>query len=244
MFGQGFCRFAATAGVLFLGAFAADQASASTVIVPTSITGEGAKTSSAVFDVRGATIQFVYTAGDLAGIAPGSKFDGIYFRRDGGDTVAAGPTADTTFSDWTLEISKLNSNVSAGNLSTTFANNIGDNAVIVRTGQLDVAQNSYPGGTSTPHAFGPEIPFSTAYTYDGGDLLFTLTHSSTAHSVSVVDGVQVGSTAAVIQINGFSTSQYTTLIPIAQLSVTPEPASVALLGLAGIGLATRRRRVR
>src|SRR5207302_8764496 len=69
------------------------------------------------------------------------------------------------------------SNFAPGSLSTSPAANQGAGTMQVRSGPLTFPANSFPGGSS-PNAFGPEITFSTPYTYTGGDLLLTLRYTA------------------------------------------------------------------
>jgi hypothetical protein len=108
-----------------------------------------------------------------------------------------------------------------------------------------VATNAYVG-TGTPRPWGPEITFDSAYTYAGGGLLFTISHTGLDHSVAVVDAYDFGTgvKASTIQISGFSVSSNLTSIPVAKLDVTPEPASLGVLTAVGVLAIPRRRRSR
>lgn len=139
------------------------------------------------------TIQYVYDSSLLASLPVGSQITGMAFRLNGGE--ASWPPSARTWTNFDVQISTSVNN--PGALSTTFSNNIGLDVVTVRTGSLTIAAGSYPGGV-TPNGFGPEIAFSTPYSYSGGDLLITIRHTGNGVDEAFIDatpdvaGVQQG----------------------------------------------------
>lgn len=152
---------------------------------------------------------------------------------------------------WELQLSSsLNP---SGALDPIFANNIGLDAVTVRSGPYTLPINSMPGGTG-PNGFF-FVFFTTPYTYSGGDLLLTLRQNASsglpllsldgvapADVTGVADSVRGGGADATSGQAQFSN------IPITALQYTPipEPRS-ALLMLAVLSLpvwAAARRRTR
>jgi hypothetical protein len=67
----------------------------------------------------------------------------------------------------------------AGQLSTTYTDNIGTDAVAVRSGPLTLPSGFNPGGALTPavNPWGGIIEFTTPYVYTGGNLLITIRHN-------------------------------------------------------------------
>ena len=111
----------------------------------------------------------------------------------------------------------------------------------------------YPTG-GLPNTFGPVIPFSTSFTYNGGDLLLEYTHSTIESGGSLADATFIGLAAQSQFSAGFNTTTEAFrgdgdgFAPIIQLETvkkapaTPVPTLplfslgilVSLLGLSGI----------
>jgi hypothetical protein len=205
---------------------------ASTVVVPApfeSAEGSSSQFSSLTSDPR--TLQFVYSSSQLGGLTAGSVITGLAFRLD--ITSPTGPSSPLSWASYDIQLSpSLNS---PGSLSLNFLSNIGPGAVNVRSGALTLAPNSFPGGAA-PNAFGPTIVFTSAYTYTGGDLLVTISHTGNGISPLSVDAAP--NTAGLYQGVGASTYNATTAtstlvsnVPILQFTVSsvPEPSTWMLL---------------
>src|SRR5262249_26979599 len=138
-----------------------------------------------------------------------------------------------------------------GTLSPNFAENIGPDAVVVRSGPLTIPANFFPGGSS-PNPFAL-IPFSTPYVYRGGDLLLTIRHSGRSGTMTVrTDGNTVDSFGRAIFGEGPDATTALSLnanYPITELvfQAVPEPSTLmpaAFAALAGLGAFWRRRQSR
>ena len=68
--------------------------------------------------------------------------------------------------------------MSAATMSLTFAANVGPGEVQVRSGPLTILAGSFAQGSGSnpprPAPWGFEIPFTTPYTYTGGNLVYTI----------------------------------------------------------------------
>ena len=118
------------------------------------------------------TMQFVYARDLLRYLPPGTKIQGLSFRLWIG--ASTWPPDPRNWGEYSVELSAATR--PAGELSATFADNVGADAVTARSGALTVATGAYPGGDN-PNAFGPVLHFDSPYVYQGGDLLITLRHS-------------------------------------------------------------------
>jgi hypothetical protein len=135
------------------------------------------QTSNLVMQSTERTYQAAISASELRGVV-GMEITGISWRI--GSTAAGLASWPEVAANWTQFDIELSTSLNPVNeLSTTFADNTGPDAVLVRSGPLMVPALSYPGGAITPavNDFGPAIPFTSAFTYVGGDLLVTIRHS-------------------------------------------------------------------
>jgi hypothetical protein len=216
----------------------------SSIVVPASLSGaDGNSSNVAIVGAVSRTFQYAYDPSEL-GLSSGDVLTGLAFRLNGG--IASSPAA-LSFAQYDIQLStSING---AGSLSTTFTDNEGADALTVRSGSLNFASGAFPAG-ATPNSFGPEISFSTPWTYVGGTLLITIRTSgdseATAVSLDTVtnlaghfqgQGSTVGSAATVA--NGA-----TSTAAVIQLDVTPvpEPATALLLPSALALLMLSRRR--
>jgi hypothetical protein len=173
--------------------------------------------------------------------------------RPAGYVGSSWPNADLNFGSFEVVFAKPSAGlVTDGEyLSTapTFASYL-DTAVTVRTGALTIPANSFQadGGAAGEHSYGFTFNFTTPYTLNPGDgLVIQIRHSgygtvgTPLNAFFATRGFENGVTDAISSTagqnaaspNGFSSPYYVNLIPT--------PGSVALLGLAGLAGARRRR---
>src|SRR2546426_6496065 len=137
------------------------------------------------------TNQIVYAASELEGIPIGSPITGLTYRLQGG--FSSWPFSDRI---WTMYNIQLSTSLSPpGSLSPTFDNNIGPDAVTVRSGALTIPTNSFPGG-ATPNAFGFELLFTKPFVYNGSDLLITTRHTGNGVDLVGLDAINPGGPTA------------------------------------------------
>ncbi|MFO0861042.1 MAG: hypothetical protein U0570_10825 [Phycisphaerales bacterium] len=116
----------------------------------------------------------VAAASELDTIGPGSDFVGFAYRNF--SYTNAWPAATAIYSNFDLQLSR--SNNAPGALSTTVADNVGADAVTVRTGPLTFNAGAFPVSEMPWIApYGPEVPFANVYHYRNGPLLSVLRHS-------------------------------------------------------------------
>lgn len=223
---------------------------ASTIVVPLGFdSAEGNSGQSTAVQSAPRTLQTVLAASQVVGIVPGSQIFGVAYRLDGG--AATWPGADRSWTNYDILLST--SLYGPGSLSSSFADNIGPDAVTVRSGPLTIPASSFPGG-STPNAFGFLFSFTAPYTYPGGDLLITVRHTGNGVDPEYLDS-ETGGTGSLYQSiaadsYGASTANLSLLSTrIMALDVTgaaaiPEPASYWLVGLGLLALPVFRHRRR
>ena len=222
----------------------AQSADAATFVLPPDLAAvEG---NSSFFRPLGATAQttqFVYDSSLLAGVPAGSAITGFQFRPDG-------PNGRTPESEVVVyasyEVTVSTSNFAPGSLSSTYADNIAGDAVLVRDGAFAFAADDVATGGS-PNAFGPLISFATPFTYNGGDLLITIRHSGGGALNQVpVDVQEDESTLQSVFSDGADATTGFALggaAPVIQIIVVPEPATLLLFaGLLGSAAVAGRRR--
>jgi hypothetical protein len=161
---------------------------AATIVALNAYTSAEAPSSNAApFSSGSIQVEYLLAASEFTIVAAGKQITALGFRLDGGS--AAAPPSDYSYSSVQIQLSS--SLVAMGSLSTTFSDNIGPDAVTVRTGSFPLPASAMTGGAGpNPFYF---IPFTTPYTYQGGDLLVTLAVASNqAASCVGVDAVAVG----------------------------------------------------
>lgn len=147
------------------------------VIVPNSVkdgTGLGSFYAlNSPYATTDSTFQFIVGASQLTYIPIGGLVTSLDFLADttqGPWPAAAGARAD----DYSVEISTAA--LSPASMSTTFADNTGTDARIVRSGPIAWLAGALPSGASG--RFGGQITFDQAFVYTGGDLCVTIRHSA------------------------------------------------------------------
>jgi len=216
--------------------------SGATIVLPSGYAGTpGGGQAPNWLGAGASTLQAVISSSLLGGMGIGTQLTGIQFRL--ASNFATGPAAATSWSDWSLTLGpSLNP---AASLITTFASNEGPGSVVVRSGTLTLPANSMPGGAAL-NSFGFFIPFTTPYTYTGGDLLFTLTHTDGAGGSGVT--VDYVFTSGVENQGGggyqaTSASFQQGASPIFELTTAiPEPSMFGALSIALTVLGLVRRR--
>jgi hypothetical protein len=181
------------------------------------------------------TFQWELAASQLTPLV-GDSLTAIGFRLYSGEATVTGPTTITSFD---LELSSALNPI--GSLSTTFANNIGPDAVTVYNNSLTLGTLT---GGSGPNPFFL-ITFSTPYTYTGGNLVVTETIFGGSRFGVDANSVGDGYGDTVSNVLGLPTNAEFYAYPITefQATSTPEPATlVTLTGglLALVGLRLRK----
>jgi hypothetical protein len=233
--------------VLILG-LSVSSSLADTIVVPSEYTSVSASEwDDAPLGATNQHFQQVYSVSLLSELSTGDQITGIGFRIISNEVSLASQTV----SDYSIWMGT--SALSPGNMSSTFANNRSGDFTSVRSGQLDIAVDQFPGGPGN-NPFG-YILFTTPYTYSGGDLLIEISYSDFPLGGALVE--TPGPYDSMLAQTAFGTGQSSTtadqgLYPEAivmsfMVTPIPEPTTYALiaLGLAGIplvrSLTTRRR---
>jgi serine protease AprX len=120
------------------------------------------------------TYQTVIAASELTYLEPGSRITGMTFRPHTG-AAANWPTAPASWSDYSVQIASATNG--PGSMSSTFASNVGADAVQVRSGGLTIPAGAFKNDGISPRAFGQVIAFDRPFQYKGGDLVVTVRHS-------------------------------------------------------------------
>lgn len=239
-------RFLASA--LAAAAFSAASASAAVTIVPAhNAAVEGNSSSSTLFAATASSLQVFYSQDLLAaaGITPGVVLDGISYRRQGGGVT--GPLGDTTMASYNIFMS--GTFATPAEMTTTYASNVVGPQTQVFGAPITWLAGSMPGG-ATPNAFGPQVDFSTGYTYTGGSLLIEIRRSARTGDTAALntdfDSTAASTVGARMLFNLTSNTAATGTLSngahVFQLSYAiPAPSAAALLGLAGLAGARRRR---
>ena len=167
------------------------------------------------------TAQYVYSESLVlgSGIKPGDILTGIRFRMKSGKI--GGPPMDVFYNNWDLTLSK--STRAPGLLTGFTPTNTGADAVKVKSGKLTMPANSMPSDKLL-NDFGLYVPFTTPYTYKGGDLLVHITHDGSDwdgfHQLDAVTDPANLQSVSVLRYNVASTDQNDPIGPVMQLSYT------------------------
>lgn len=200
----------------------------STVVAPTDLNGvEG----SGFYIYAGPiTFQQVFGPSQLAGLTPGRTITGMQLRLD--FQWFESPASFVS----NFDVSIGPSNFAPGSLSDSVTANQGAGTVLARSGSLTFAQDSFTFG-DMPNAFGPVITFTTPYTYTGGNLLITVSHSTPNNELDfdVGSGI-VGAQVKQAQLYGATTltdaADDTGIAMQFTLAAVPEPTTYMMIGLA------------
>lgn len=213
-------------GAVVLASVASGQ---STVIVPSALNGvEGSGT----YIYNGPiTFQQVYAPSQLGGLLPGSVITGMQLRLDG---IFADSPASTVAN---FDVSIGPSNFAPGSLTASVAGNQGAGTVVARTGSLTFDAGSFPTGSS-PNGFGPLITFTNSFTYTGGNLLLTVSHSTPSAELDFDVGSGIVG-AQIFQTQSYNATTLTDNSPDTGLAVqfafttaaVPEPATMFAVGI-------------
>lgn len=222
---------------------------ASFFVVPDFLaTSEGNNSETASLGLATERIQVALDQ-SLLGLNVGDQITGLTFRLDRTQSELPAQVVN----DYSITLSTSTS--AAGTLSTTFADNIGADAVNVRSGPLTIDTGDWTGG-GRPNPFGPLIAFQTPFVYQGGTLLVDYVHDGFPLGGRRVDfsfgitGAQTlfgnpDSPTANLQNarNGTPVFQFEAHPPTPEPEAVPEPAFVTgLLGVSAAALRKRRRR--
>jgi hypothetical protein len=133
--------------------------------------------------------QLVVGTRELAALPPRSRITGIRWRRPSWQVFGPWPTSQVTFAAFDVTLST--SNFPPGQLSRTYTENIGPDAVLVRAGPLTLPPGFFPGGALAPavNDFGSVLQFHQPYTYSGDSLLITIRHTGNGASAGSLDTV-------------------------------------------------------
>ncbi|MGD9693549.1 MAG: hypothetical protein AB7G17_06985 [Phycisphaerales bacterium] len=196
--------------------------------------------------------QLLIGASQLGAISPGMQITGMYFRLYSNTAFNPAGTWPTTPISWNnYEVRVGTAALGVAGSSTVFANNLGGDTVLARSGALTLGANSFSGGANSPTAnsWGPLISFTTPFTYSGGDLVIEIRHDGgTFTPTRFLDAVLATNPGYGTDFRSITTTTFagTTGVDasftITQLEyVIPGPGGAALFGMAGlIGLRRRR----
>lgn len=198
-----------------------------------------------------ATFQFVVAASELAGIAVGTEISSIGFRFAGMPYFEQ-PGA-LSYDRYDIQIGQAANALSS--LSSSFAANMGADAVLARSGTLTIPANTFVNGAGGGLSSFYDLGFTTPYTYAGGDLAVTIRMTPTSGNA----GIPIDAFTPDERINtvfGFGSANATTgtvgdaFAPVTRfgfvIAAVPEPETWAMMiggfGLVGGALRQRRRR--
>jgi hypothetical protein len=229
---------------------AATSARGAPVVVPNSLASvEGNASLFTPFNltainVTTARYQEVFAASNFTALTGGGSITAIAFRPDGASGSAF------VAPDVPLRIDLSTTSAAPDAMSTTFANNVGADDTIVRSG--DVAMSSaFTGPAGGPKDFDIVITFTTPFFYDPalGNLLLDVRAAAGSRTTPFDAQNSTGDAISIISAfdQNATTGQQSSLGLVAQFTfgaAAPEPpvVCVGLSLLAGFGLFSGRRR--
>lgn len=146
-----------------------------------------------MFSAAGNVYQAIYREDQLRGVRIGSVITGLSLRSGGFNTW---PGTDTNINRFDVTVSTSPRQPSA--MSNTFADNIGADAVLVRSGPMTIPAGAFPyaSGGSRPNDNAWYIQFTRPFVYNGGPLSLTIRNDSAAQSSFFFDVLDNVSDAA------------------------------------------------
>lgn len=190
------------------------------------------------------TLQMVLSGDLLTGIPPGSTMVGLSFRLYEG-SLTAWPEEEALWENYDILLSSAVNG--PGALSPIFEENVGGDAVMVRSGPLLLGVGAFPAGAS-PNDFGVAIGFTDSYVYLGGDLLITIRHSGNGiGSTAPLESTSESGPYQLISASGYDAITGTDNgMPVLRLEyvAVPETSASLLIAVAGLLAGCRRKRLR
>lgn len=191
------------------------------------------------------TNQVVASSDQFDTIGLGSQIVGHAARASTGQPTW--PGAISSFGSYEVSLSR--SPTTPATISSTFANNVGADNVITRSGPLSIPVNAFQvGEISTTNPFSFTLPYSAAYTYLGGPISLRVRHSGGSQAPIFLDGVPANTPeygnkiSAIFRDGDSATVGSTTTPPILRLDVdaatnvprgTAGPDGISISGLLG-----------
>ncbi|MFV1968604.1 MAG: PEP-CTERM sorting domain-containing protein [Pirellulaceae bacterium] len=183
-------------------------------------------------------VQFLYAASDFRSLPEGHRL--IVGTAGRADDRQSNPFS-RSYADLEIRLSTT----SVNDLSTTYADNIGQDETLVFDGPSSV---SYPatGPAEGPRPFSEGGTFQTPFFYEPslGNLLVDITAplGSTGDSGSFDAHETVGSRSLVSGDPTQAVGQWDTIVQVRQFTFVPEPTTFALVCLGLIGLLAAKKR--
>ena len=142
--------------------------------------------------------QFIIPASELLSVDHGSEISGISFRRATSQSSSPDPFPAAEITVPRFDVSISGSNRSPLNMSSVFAENVGMDEVLARSGPLTIPANAFPasGLPGTPNDNAWYINFDRGYIYQGGDLCVTVRGEGQISASGVLEGTTTVRTAA------------------------------------------------
>jgi hypothetical protein len=193
-----------------------------------------------LFSLGSQRYQQVYSSAEFTG-GP-VMITGMTFRPD---AFSGGAFASTL----NLSISLSTTAAAVDALSMTFANNIGADATVVRSGSINVS-SAFTGPGSGPKDFDIFISFTNSFLYDPsmGNLLLDVSGSGT-NSSTQFDSHNAQDGTSRIYTSGSGSGSATAdfadsegLVTRFNVQPVPEPATMAALGIGALALLRKRKK--